>query len=136
MLVACVQYLYYLTCHKLLKFLLRASVDISAVDPATLRRPLIIAANHPSRIDPFLLVLLPFWMVRRIIPLHFMTAAIYYDRWWIGPLARHIGSYRLAPTGRTVEDYLGDSLKLLLRRRTVVLFPVGQLSVESVERPA
>lgn len=134
MIVAVTQFLYYLTCHALLTLLLRARVDVARVDPATLRPPLIVAANHPSRIDPFLLVLLPFRLVRRIVPLYFLTAAIYYDRWWIGPLARLIGAYRLPPTGWSIDDYLGTSLHLLRREKTVVLFPEGQLTAEDQER--
>jgi 1-acyl-sn-glycerol-3-phosphate acyltransferase len=136
MIVALVQFLYYISCHHMLTFLFRARVDLAALRLEQLRRPLIIAANHPSRLDPFLLVLLPFGVVRRIVPFHILTAAIYYDRWWIGPLVRWIGAYRLPPVAWTVEDYLGGSLEQLSRGRSILLFPEGRLTGESQERRA
>mgnify|MGYP001571156482 CR=1 FL=1 len=86
--------------------------------------------------DPALLALLPWSVVRTIVPVHFLTADKYYRKWWLRPLIQPLGAYRLNPKSWTWEGYLGESLALLRRGRTIMLFPEGKLNPTGQALPA
>jgi 1-acyl-sn-glycerol-3-phosphate acyltransferase len=137
MIVALVQALSYALLHIPAKLLLRYQVDIR-LRPDELHPPMILAANHISRLDPFLLVLLPFSVFRRLVPLYFPTAEVEYRVWWQRPFLRFLGSYPVKRVAWTIDEYLDDSLQRLRQEKTIVIFPEGRIrrpDVEAIAKP-
>jgi len=91
--------------------------------------PVVIAANHANSMDPFIIAcLLPLRTILRVFPYGFMTANVYYYRWW-KPLSFLAGCYpakaryeRANPNSYGV----GRSVKLLDEGYSVVMFPEGK----------
>lgn len=126
MIVALAQALYYALLHLPAKILIRHKVEIGP-SPAELRRPLILASNHVSRLDPFLLVLLPLSIVLRIAPIYFLTSEAEYRVWWQRPFLKLMGSYPVKRVAWSVDDYLGSTIEKLRRGKSVMIFPEGRI---------
>ena len=90
-------------------------------------KPLIIVMNHNSRIDPLLLLLLPFRVVKKIAPIKFMTAKYYFRIWWLRMIIQPFGAYPLKKTAWTFEDYFTDSLHILSKGGNILIFPEGKV---------
>lgn len=88
-------------------------------------KPLIIAMNHNARIDPILLLLLPFSVIRNLAPIKFMTAEYYYRIWWLRMLINPFGAFSLKKMAWTYEEYFSDSINILKRRENLLIFPEG-----------
>jgi 1-acyl-sn-glycerol-3-phosphate acyltransferase len=96
--------------------------------------PFILVANHTSRLDPFLLCLLPFSVARRVAPLYFLTAKNQYDRWY-RPLIKSLGAFPIAPRGWTLEQFFSSSLKTLRAGKSIMIFPEGKI-IRQAREPA
>lgn len=86
----------------------------------------IIAANHPARIDPFLISYsLPFKEFIKLVPLRFITA----DEYLTNPLLRYfLLLYGCFTTKKQKnKTVLELSIELLERGETVFIFPSGRL---------
>jgi 1-acyl-sn-glycerol-3-phosphate acyltransferase len=94
-----------------------------------LTNPVVIASNHFNEMDPFIIAcFLPIKTILKVFPYAFMTANVYYYRWW-KPLAFLAGCY--PAKARTPDDKeenfgVGRSLKLLRKGYSVVMFPEGK----------
>lgn len=125
------QLAYFFLVHHAARAALRSRVEID-FDPSTLTKPLLLVANHERRLDPFLLVLLPWHMVRQLVPLAFPTGT-YFGRFHpIWPLLRLFGAYRLPRIAWHVEDYLRPTVSRLKRGYTILLYPEGRLGASPV----
>ena len=91
------------------------------------QKPFIIAANHPSKIDPFLLCLLPFTAVRQLLPVYFLTSVHYYGRWYLRLILKLLGCYPVAKRAWTLDDYLSTSVKKVEAGKVIMFFPEGKV---------
>src|SRR3989344_4774506 len=70
------------------------SIEIRGIEHLrAVRKPFIIAANHPTRIDAAFLCLLPYAAARAFMPLFFPMAEMYYERLWYRILFQPLGAY-------------------------------------------
>ena len=111
----------YALLHLPLRFLYRVEVH-----ERTFSRPLILAANHRSRFDPFLLAALPYSVFCQLAPIYFLTAEHYYSKLWLRPFLAILGAYPVPMRAWTMEDYFGSSLEKLRRGETILMFPEGR----------
>lgn len=123
--VTVAQVFVWLILHLPLTFLLRSKITGLNLLP---HKPFIIAANHPSKLDPFLLCLLPLVALRKIAPIYFLTAKYYYDKPYLKPLLNRLGSYPQVENAWTWEEFLIGSIKKLGRGNVVVVFPEGEVT--------
>ena len=91
-------------------------------------RPFIVAANHISKIDPFLLCLLPFSAARQLMPIYFLTTEYYYKKWYLKPILKLLGCYPVAKRAWTMEEFLSSSLKKLKDGKVIMFFPEGKIT--------
>lgn len=91
------------------------------------QRPFIIAANHTSKVDPFLLCLLPISVVKRLIPIYFLTTEHYYRRWYLQPVLKLLGSYPVAKRAWTLHDFLSSTIEKIKAGKVVMFFPEGRI---------
>jgi 1-acyl-sn-glycerol-3-phosphate acyltransferase len=109
------------------------SIDVRGIEHITnLQRPFIIAANHPSRIDPVLLSLLPFGVIKKIIPLYFTMAEVYFENLFLRFLLMPFGVYRVRRWATSLEDYMHESIALLQNNQAILMFPEGRLVRQKV----
>lgn len=126
----------YLVAYWPLRWLLRPTVRGVSFVPPHAKQGLLIAANHPARLDPIVLALLPWSAVTRIIPVYYPTAEKYYRHWWLQPLIRLFGAYPIREQAWTLGAYLSDSAAKLRSGGTVMLFPEGRLNPTGATLPA
>jgi len=81
---------------------------------------LIVAANHRSFLDPFVIACMLPW--RR--QLHFVAKVELFDRRWQGWLFNRLGAFPVR-RGQSDSDAIQTSRKILLRGGTVAIFPEG-----------
>jgi 1-acyl-sn-glycerol-3-phosphate acyltransferase len=122
------QFLLFWIFHLLFRFLLRAKTNVPDGIVIEKDKPLIIAVNHPSRIDPFLIGLLPWRVVKKLIPMYFLTANRYYRHWWLRIFIKPLGAYPLREKAWTLEEFLGSTLEKLNNGQKIMIFPEGQLT--------
>lgn len=90
-------------------------------------KPLIIAMNHNARIDPLLLLLLPFSVIRNLAPIKFTTAEYYYRIWWLRILIKPFGAFSLKKLAWSYEEFFSDSIKILNTGENLLIFPEGKV---------
>ena len=116
----------------LFRFFYRHKV-ISKVDLLKLRGPYIIAANHGSYIDAFLLAA-AFPPRVGFFPLWFMTSPKFYYQPLLWPLLRLVGSFPVF-RGMGMGKTLAFPLQILNDGGVVVIFPEGRRR-KPIGRPA
>lgn len=129
------QILLFFVLHIPLKFFLRAKI-FGVENFTSTSKPIIIAANHNSKIDPFLLSLLPFHIAKQIIPIHPLTSQYYYNKPWLKPFLKLFGSFPTKKVAWTIEDYLADSLRKLREKQNIMIFPEGKIVGVNTENTA
>lgn len=117
---------YYVLVHPLIRFFIRSDVRIEA-DLSRTRSPLVIAANHENRFDPFFLALLPWRLVRRIVPLAFPTGAYFDSRSLLWSVLRAFGAYRLPRYAWSLDEYLETTAERIRSGRSIMIFPEGRI---------
>lgn len=91
------------------------------------QRLFIIAANHTSKVDPFLLCLLPLSAVKRLLPIYFLTTEYYYRRWYLRPILKSLGCYPVVKMAWTLRDFLSTTIEKVEAGKVVMFFPEGQI---------
>jgi 1-acyl-sn-glycerol-3-phosphate acyltransferase len=82
--------------------------------------PLIVAANHASYLDPFVLgAFFP-------RPLHFMMTRVFYDPWYFRWFCRRMGAIPLDKDAVMDFGAMRQALRLLAAGRAVGIFPEGR----------
>ncbi len=99
-------------------------VTVEVAEPE-LEPPLLIASNHVSRLDPFLLTLLPFRVFNRIAPIHFLTTRSYYDAWYIRLFIKPLGAFPVRRWAGSLEGLMGNAMERLRSGECVMIFPEG-----------
>ena len=86
----------------------------------------IIAANHPARIDPFLISYsLPLKEFVKLLPLRFITADEYMVKPFLRPFLLLYGCFTTKETKK--GTVLQRAVKLMERGETVFIFPTGRI---------
>ena len=98
---------------------------------ARVKGPLIVAANHRSFLDPFVIATALPW--RR--PLHYVAKVELFERRWQGWLLNRLGAYPVR-RGQSDDETLITSRKVLERGGAVCIFPEGtRIRSGSLGRP-
>ena len=118
------QYCFYYIFHLPFKVWFRPK--ISGVEHIP-QKPFIIAANHTSKVDPFLLCLLPLSAVKRLLPIYFLTTEHYYRRWYLRPILKLLGCYPVAKRAWALHDFLFTTIEKVNAGKTVMFFPEGKI---------
>ncbi len=93
--------------------------------------PLIVAANHRSFLDPFVIAISMPW--RR--PLHFVAKVELFEKPWQGWLLNRLGAYPVR-RGKSDDEVLVTSREVLERGGVVAIFPEGtRIRSGSLGRP-
>ena len=87
--------------------------------------PYIIASNHISIIDPFLLTALHNKDLKKVLGVHFIVASVFYDKWPIRLLIKPLGSIRAKPIIWSFEDFFKDSLEVLNTGKPLLIYVEG-----------
>ena len=98
-------------------------------DKSSVKGVRLIASNHSHEIDPFILIsFLPIRTFFRIFPFKFMTANVYYYRWW-KPFLWLAGGFPASQKNRRQSSSkygVGASRKFLSKGYSVIIFPEGK----------
>jgi glycerol-3-phosphate dehydrogenase (NAD(P)+) len=98
---------------------------------ARVRGPLIVASNHRSFLDPFVIGASLPW--RR--PLHYVAKVELFEKRWLGWLLNRLGAYPVR-RGQSDEETLGTSREVLERGGAICIFPEGtRIRSGSLGRP-
>jgi 1-acyl-sn-glycerol-3-phosphate acyltransferase len=100
------------------------------------KRPFILASNHRSKSDPFLLSLLPLGVVRKFIPIRFPTTSLYFDRIFYRLLISPVGAYRMERWSTSLEEYMKETVNILNDGGVVLIFPEGKIARSEEDRVA
>lgn len=94
--------------------------------PKEANRTYLLASNHPSRFDPFVVTYsLKMMTAWRMFPIRFVTAQKYLERWWWKVLLIPLGSVSFRPgNGQKITSLLS---KMLDGGQTVYIVPRGGL---------
>jgi 1-acyl-sn-glycerol-3-phosphate acyltransferase len=111
-------------------------VKVDARHTGDVSGPVIIASNHANEMDPFIIAcFLPLRTIFKLFPYVFMTANVYYYKWW-KPIAFLAGCYPSKPRSETENKSrygVGRSVKALQEGYSVVMFPEGKRTRERLE---
>ncbi len=135
-LVSVAQRIFHLLLRHVFTFLFQAELkgDFSILNSCS--KPLILAANHSARIDPFLLALLPTKTIAHLTPLGFPTTINYYRhiyyRMWIAPL----GAYSIPQYAINIDEFIAETVVKLRSGFVVLLFPEGKIVTRKIETNA
>ncbi len=121
------QYAFFFVFHLPLRFFLRPQMHgiehvLKGGDD-----PRLIVANHITKLDPFLLALLPFRAQKKMIPYRFPTVDSYYCKLWIQFFIRPLGAYKMTPRAWTLDEYFSETKKYIIEKNNILLFPEGRL---------
>ncbi len=121
------QYAFFFVFHLPLRFFLRP--HINGIEHVLINGdvPRLIIANHITRLDPFLLALLPFRAQKKMIPYRFPTVDSYYRKLWIQFFIRPLGAYKMTPRAWTLDEYFSETKKYIFEKNNILLFPEGRL---------
>lgn len=98
---------------------------------ARVRGPLIVASNHRSFLDPFVIAMSLPW--RR--PLHYVAKVELFEKRWQGWLLNRLGAYPVR-RGQSDEETLVTSRGVLEREGAICIFPEGtRIRSGSLGRP-
>lgn len=119
----------------LANFICRAKVQNNLILPDDPEARFIIAANHQSRLDPFVItgVLGPrFWW--RLMPYRYIAANLYLYNWGYTWLLWPLGGF---PAQQTKWEGWGlkRAKQILIASQTVCIFPEGQRSLPNEVQP-
>jgi 1-acyl-sn-glycerol-3-phosphate acyltransferase len=96
----------------------------------------VIASNHVNQLDPFIIAcFLPIRTIVKLLPYSFMTANIYYYRWW-QPLAFLVGCFPAKPQSEnspTSAYGVDAAVRLLNDGYSLVMFPEGKRTKKPIE---
>jgi 1-acyl-sn-glycerol-3-phosphate acyltransferase len=97
----------------------------------------IVASNHQSLIDPFVIfALLPLRTRLRLLPLKFMTIPKVYHRWYVKPFAYVLGCFPAHIKERMHHTYGVDgTIKLLGYGYNICIFPEGRRTIRAESDP-
>ncbi len=89
-------------------------------------RKYILASNHPTKIDPFLILAsIPLNKYIRLVPIRFVTSENYLSKWYYKPLLLSWGCVsNITKNGKKPLDLLKDHLD---KGETIFIFPKGEL---------
>jgi 1-acyl-sn-glycerol-3-phosphate acyltransferase len=123
----------YVVARALIQFGLLVYLRLSRIgrEHAKVEGPLIVASNHRSFLDPFLIGASIPW--RR--PLHYVAKAELFETRWQGWLLNRLGAYPVR-RGQSDEETLVTSREVLRRGGVVCIFPEGtRIRTGSLGRP-
>lgn len=97
----------------------------------------LIAGNHQSLIDPFVIfALMPRRQRLRLLPLKFMTIPKVYHRWYVKPFAYLLGCFPAHIRERKHHTYgVEGTIKLLGYGYNICMFPEGHRVLQSESQP-
>jgi len=89
-------------------------------------RKYIIASNHPTKIDPFIILAsIPLNKYIKLVPIRFVTSEDYLSKWYYKPLLLSWGCVsNTTKNGKKPLDLLKDHLD---KGETIFIFPKGEL---------
>jgi|GEM_PF-5343390 len=103
------------------------------IDTEERDRPTIIAVNHPTMLDPFLLSCLSNKIFKKISPIYFPTSSFYFNKKWIRFFIAPLGAYAIKNKGWSYEDYLSETLEKLNQKKTILIFPESKLTKTKID---
>lgn len=91
------------------------------------RRPVIIVANHSSKLDPFVVLSAMGWRYfLRFYPWKFPLAKDYAQKWWLGKPAALVGCYKIEGRG-DLNESLKETFSCIDNGFSLIFFPEGRM---------
>lgn len=122
-----VQFIVYLTLYLPIKYLFKPKITFQ-FNQNNLKKGVIFACNHQSRLDLFLLFgAIPPSKFINLIPIRGLVAEKYMDTWWKKILLGGFGTHPLKKGIKESSGALLFILDLIDKRHTILLFPEGKV---------
>lgn len=122
-----VQIIVYFTLYTPIKFFFKPKI-IYQFNQDSLKKGIIFACNHQSRLDLFLLFgAIPPSKFINLIPIRGLVAEKYMDTWWKKIILGGFGTHPLKKGIKESSGALLFILDLIDKRRTILLFPEGKV---------
>ena len=133
MLIQLIQYTFYIIMRPVFFYFLKAQVKIEKNFSIEKNKKYIIVMNHPSKLDPFLIPLMPWRVIYSLTPFTAPVTEIYYTKFLRKLFLKLINAYPIKIRAWTLEEFLGETAKRLNNQQTVIFFPEGKVTTLQAE---
>ena len=105
-------------------------ITIEGKDKISIKKPVLIIANHRSKLDPFIILSAMGWKnFLKFYPWRFPLAKSLAEKWWIKWPSWYIGCYQIEGRG-DLDKSLEETFRAIDKEYSIVFFPEGKMTLK------
>jgi 1-acyl-sn-glycerol-3-phosphate acyltransferase len=102
-------------------------IAVEGKDKISIKKPVLIIANHRSKLDPFIILSALGWKnFLKFYPWRFPLAKSLAEKWWIKWPSWYIGCYQIEGRG-DLDKSLEETFKAIDKGYSIIFFPQGKM---------